>query len=102
MPASTASSPNAARRRAIERAAADTIVTVMPKGRKTENGRVLTIPVEAGYGGFLSAYARTPDVSRITADLGSEDAAAAEQARQRGDGRKEMFYGLHVGQQIYR
>jgi aconitate decarboxylase len=27
--------------------------------------------VEAGYGGFLSSYARTPDVSRITAGLGS-------------------------------
>ena len=36
---------------AIERAASDTIVTVMPMGRKTEFGRVLTIPIEAGYGG---------------------------------------------------
>jgi 2-methylcitrate dehydratase PrpD len=27
--------------------------------------------VEAGYGGFLSSYARTPDVSRITAGLGT-------------------------------
>jgi aconitate decarboxylase len=27
--------------------------------------------VEAGYGGFLSAYARTPDISRITAGLGT-------------------------------
>ena len=27
--------------------------------------------VEAGYGGFLSSYARTPDVSRITAGLGN-------------------------------
>ena len=27
--------------------------------------------VEAGYGGFLSSYARAPDVSRITAGLGS-------------------------------
>ena len=36
---------------AIERAQSETIVTVMPKARKTEHGRTLTIPVEAGYGG---------------------------------------------------
>lgn len=36
---------------AIASAAADKIVTVMPKARKTETGRILTIPIEAGYGG---------------------------------------------------
>lgn len=35
---------------AVERARADTIVTVMPKMRKTETGRILTIPIQAGYG----------------------------------------------------
>lgn len=36
---------------AVARAATDTIVTVCPQGRKTDTGRILTIPIEAGYGG---------------------------------------------------
>ena len=36
---------------AIDKARGDTVVTVMPSMRKTDTGRILTIPVEAGYGG---------------------------------------------------
>lgn len=36
---------------AIAKAAVDKIVTVQPTVRKTDAGRILTIPVEAGYGG---------------------------------------------------
>ncbi len=36
---------------AIAQAETDPIVTVQPNVRKTDTGRVLTIPVEAGYGG---------------------------------------------------
>ena len=35
---------------ALKTAAADTIVTVMPEVVKTETGRMLRIPAEAGYG----------------------------------------------------
>ena len=35
---------------AIARAAGDPIVTVLPDVEKTENGRILRIPIEAGYG----------------------------------------------------
>ena len=51
---------------AVDRAHADNIVTVMPTARKTENGRILTIPVEAGYGGpeFFSGTSAMPGKER--------------------------------------
>lgn len=51
---------------AIEQARADKIVTVMPKARKTDTGRILTIPIEAGYGGseFFSSTSAMPGKER--------------------------------------
>jgi len=45
---------------AITAAARSTIVTVMPKARKSETGRILTIPIEAGYGGPEFAFNTSP------------------------------------------
>lgn len=51
---------------AIARAATDPIVTVQPVVRKTETARILTIPVEAGYGGpqFEFPYSAMPDADK--------------------------------------